>query len=86
MKFTDEDLKRLKDIADDVKHRHRFHGDEYIKKCSACKLANPLEALLARLEAAENCIKITQEMLGEKLWDERAWQEWLNEWRKAAGK
>jgi hypothetical protein len=72
--FTDEDLKRLKMRKE----------DPLIKDHTVLKL-NELDALLARLEAAEKVCGIGT--LHECLTDHDCWTcKALAEWRKAAGK
>jgi len=75
--FTDEDLKRLKEQTDEAVE-NRWNYPRWIQ----------IQALLARLEAAEACI---DDHRGDCLADigkkcSCGYQEKLDAWRKAAGK
>ena len=71
MPFTDDDLKRLKEEAE-------IHKRIVITTQSGKGLR--LEALLARLEAAEECVKLMLQDIPLPL-EEKA----LKAWRKACG-
>lgn len=73
LKFTDEDLKRLKEHLTD--HAMRTGQEFPIGQ-------GTLDALLARLEAAEACAKQLDQLTGVYSFA----RDRLQTWRKAAGK
>ena len=74
MTFSDEDLKRLKEL-DAAASIHDKYGNEEIRKA--------IPALLARLEAAEMCCQFM--WISEHPIDDSATDAY-KAWRKAAGK
>ena len=71
MTFTDEDMKRLKEGAND------FPNERFIK-------GHDVLALIARLEAAENVCYTIEACLD--IYTQKAVKDSLKDWRKAAGK
>lgn len=76
--FTDDDLKRLKEVS-------RIHGD-----CEGECLLRPLSAkevcdLIARLEAAEECVSIFESLLLDLSDGAEITNDAILAWRKAKG-
>jgi hypothetical protein len=73
-KFTDDDLKRLKEMCDSMDGK--FESWNFVEKDGAS-----IKALLARLEAAEKvCYYV------ENATDDELIPDAIEAWRKAAGK
>jgi len=78
--FTDDDLKRLKELLAKTVQPTVEDGQEYNR------LMDKTGALIARLEAAETVIQQSFGHDGMALIGLDDWHEALNEWRKVAGK
>lgn len=87
MTFTDDDLKRLKDQCEEYEHDGIEFGDGLMSR-------NDVQALLARLEAAELCAehgKLLSAYLSRKepdAFEQGAIEVWVRReeaWRKVKG-
>jgi hypothetical protein len=76
MSFTDEELKRLKELC--AKSELKGRDAQQFDRLTCVKI----DALLARLEAAENWLKIMTDFEKLGAFDEEACEAW----KKAAGK
>ena len=77
MSFTDDDLKRLKAFTE----RHALQPEYTVHTANGV-----MEALLARLEAAEKVIAESLDHNGKAHIGFDAWHEAYKAWRKVAGK